>query len=181
MHVQSFEDFLNEAVSLGKPKSDFSGLKWGARLEGERVYKFKSGGHGYILDFTIDTYVTQKDYILRWDLRTEKEEFKLVKNEEPFELSGAITNACVEVISDLQKGGYGVIGLKIFYSIEPGEEKERRRTLEPSSLTGLLQRLLLLLVLSTMWKKVMKAALTKTSTNINSNKKWNTSKHLIAF
>jgi hypothetical protein len=126
MNLRVFEQTLNEAIALPKPKSDFSGLKWGARLEGSRVYRFKMGGHDYLLDFTIDTYLTEMNYILRWDVRTMKKEFELVPLDNPFELTDIITKANVETIRDIQKGGYQVSGLKMYYVREPNEEKNVR-------------------------------------------------------
>jgi len=109
-----------------KMKKDFSGAKWGAQLIDDRIYQFKSGGHDYILDFSIDQTISSKEYVLRTDIRTKKKEFELVKNENPFELLSTVKAIIKEVLSDLKNYGYDIKGLKIYYSKEEGEEKNVR-------------------------------------------------------
>jgi hypothetical protein len=55
-----------------------------------------------------------------------KKEFELVSMDNPFELTDVITKANVETIRDIQKGGYQVSGLKMYYVQEPNETKNVR-------------------------------------------------------
>ena len=128
-HVHTFKNFLNESASF-KKKEDFSGKKWGTRLAGSIVYTFKSGGHDYILDFTIDDYIANKEkgysYILRSDIKTKKKEFELVKTGSTFELISTVKNIHKDAIEDLQKFNYDIRGLNVYYSIESEGEKNTR-------------------------------------------------------
>lgn len=132
MRIPEFNDFLFESASFlfesasYKKKSDFSGIKWGATLIGNREYTFKSGGHDYILIFNIDQVLSDKEYILTSDIRTKKKEFELIKSQNPFELSSTVKDIHKEVLEDFKKYGYDVKGLKIYYSREPGETKNVR-------------------------------------------------------
>ena len=125
------DPLVNEAAAY-KQKEEFSGKKYGARLEGSRIYTFKSGGHDYILDFTIDEYLPipnkkgEYSYILRSDIRTKKKEFELVQSASPFELIATVKDIHKLVLEDLKSNGYLVEGLKLYYSMEPGEEKNVR-------------------------------------------------------
>jgi hypothetical protein len=125
------ESLVNEAAAY-KQKEDFSGKKYGTHLAGSRIYTFKSGGHDYILDFTIDEYIPVPNkkgeyyYILRSDIRTKKKEFELVQSGAPFELISTVKDIHKLVLEDLKNHGWTVKGLKLYYSIEPGEEKNVR-------------------------------------------------------
>jgi hypothetical protein len=129
MKLLNFKSFILESASF-KKKEDFSGKKWGAQLMGSRVYNFKSGGHDYILDFTIPEYNPDgqggHSYILRSDIRTKKKEFELVQSGNPFELSSTVKEIHKDVLQDLKLHGYKVDGLKIYYSREPNETKNVR-------------------------------------------------------
>jgi hypothetical protein len=122
------DPLVNEAASY-KQKSDFSGKKWGAQLMGDRVYQFKSGGHDYVLDFVIDEYISNTEYILRSDIRTKGKEFELVKSGSPFELISTVKEIHSDVLQDLKANGYTVKGLKLYYSREPDETKNTRATI----------------------------------------------------
>ena len=138
--ILEFKDFIKEAASY-KQKEDFSGKKWGAQLMGTRVYHFKSGGHDYVLDFVIDKYISDKDYILRSDIKTKKKEFELVKSGSPFELVSTVREIHKEVLEDLKKFGYEIKGLKLYYSMEPGETKNVRAVFFNRAITSALSEL----------------------------------------
>lgn len=138
-HVKTFESFLNEAVSY-KQKEDFSGKKWGAQLMGTRIYKFKSGGHDYVLEFVVDEYLSDTEYILRSDIKTRKE-FDLVKNDSPFELVSTVKDIHKEVLQDLEKHGYSIKGLNLYYRREPGETKNVRSVFFNRAITSALSEL----------------------------------------
>jgi len=134
-NIPTFESFLNEAANW-KQKEDFTGKKWGAQLMGNRVYQFKSGGHDYVLDFVIDEYISNTEYILRSDIRTKKGEFELVKAGSPFELISTVKEIHSDVLRDLEKHGYTVKGLKLYYSREPGEVKNTRAVIFNRAVAG---------------------------------------------
>jgi hypothetical protein len=129
MKLLDFKSFILESASF-KKKEDFSGKKWGAQLMGSRVYNFKSGGQDYILDFTVEQYnpidKNNFSYVLRFDIRTKKKEFELIKSENPFELSSTVKEIYIDTLKDLKEHGYKIDGLKIYYSREPNETKNVR-------------------------------------------------------
>lgn len=142
--ILGFKDFVAEAASY-KQKEDFRGKKWGSQLMGMRVYHFKSGGHDYILDFTINEYKPDGQggysYILRSDIRTKKKEFELVKSGSPFELVSTVGEIHKEVLKDLKEHGYKIDGLKIYYSREPNETKNVRSIFFNRAITSALSEL----------------------------------------
>lgn len=140
MILLDFNSFITESSSY-KQKEDFSGKKWGAQLMGTRVYQFKSGGHDYILDFVIDNYISDKEYVLRSDIKTKKKEFELVKTSSPFELVSTVKEIHKEVLEDLEKHGYDIKGLKLYYSMEPDEKKNVRAIFFNRAITSALSEL----------------------------------------
>lgn len=140
MKLLKFKEFLTEAASY-KQKEDFSGKKWGAQLMGKRIYNFKSGGHDYVLDFVIDEYITDKDYILRSDIMTKKNEYDLVKSDSPFELISTVKNIHKEVLEDLKNFGYNIKGLRLHYKREADEQKNVRAVFFNRAITSALSEL----------------------------------------